>query len=128
MTPSIPVETEELRKMRRNDEEQLQRSIASYLKIAAPKAMWFAVPNGEHRSKATGGRLKAMGVRAGVPDLCFIVSRWRVAFMELKVAGGRMSKPQEAFAAYCEENMIPHAVVTSLDQAIEIFKGWGIVR
>lgn len=112
----------------RGAEEQLQRSIASYLKIAAPKAMWFHVPNGEHRSKATGGRLKAMGVRPGVPDLCFILRRGYAGFMELKAAGGKLSKPQAEFEAYCKDNLIPHAVVTSLDQAIEIFKGWGIVK
>lgn len=29
----------------------------------------FHVPNGEKREKATGARLKAMGVRPGVPDV-----------------------------------------------------------
>lgn len=127
MTPSDAME-ERGRRVRRSDEEQLQRSIADYLRYAAPKAMWFAVPNGEHRSKATGGRLKAMGVRAGVPDLCFILKRGYAGFMELKVAGGKLSKPQEAFQAYCEENQIPYALVTSLDGAIKVFKGWGIIN
>ena len=35
--------------------------------------MLFAVPNGGARAKATAGRLKAEGVRAGVPDVCLPV-------------------------------------------------------
>lgn len=35
-----------------------------------PQLKWlFAVPNGGQRDKITGGRLKAQGVKAGVPDL-----------------------------------------------------------
>lgn len=35
-----------------------------------PCVKWlFAVPNGGQRDKITGGRLKAQGVKAGVPDL-----------------------------------------------------------
>lgn len=32
----------------------------------------LAVPNGGHRHKATAGRLKAEGVRAGVPDVLLL--------------------------------------------------------
>ena len=35
----------------------------------------FHVPNGGARSKATAGRLKAEGVKPGVPDLCLPVPR-----------------------------------------------------
>lgn len=37
--------------------------------------MLLAIPNGGARSKATAGRLKAEGVRAGVPDLALPVAR-----------------------------------------------------
>lgn len=116
-------------KVRNRDEEQLQRSIVSYLEIAAHKdAIWFAVPNGEHRSKATGGRLKAMGVKAGVADLCFLVKRGYAAFMELKVNGGRQSAAQLVFEQRCIDNNVPYVVVTNMDTAIEVLKGWGVVR
>ncbi|WP_085696471.1 VRR-NUC domain-containing protein [Pseudomonas sp. B26(2017)] len=35
----------------------------------------YHVPNGGHRHKATAGKLKAQGVRAGVPDLVLAVAR-----------------------------------------------------
>ena len=35
----------------------------------------FAIPNGGYRDKITAGRLKATGVKAGVPDICLPVKR-----------------------------------------------------
>jgi len=35
----------------------------------------FAIPNGGHRNVVVAGKLKAEGVRAGVPDLCFPEAR-----------------------------------------------------
>jgi len=52
-----------------------------------PALRWaFHVPNGEYRDKATGGRLKAMGVRRGVPDVLMPVERqgFRGLAIELK--------------------------------------------
>lgn len=37
--------------------------------------LMFAIPNGGLRSKATAGRLKAEGVKAGVPDIMVPVAR-----------------------------------------------------
>ena len=37
--------------------------------------MLFAIPNGGHRHKAVAAKLKAEGVRPGVPDLCLPVAR-----------------------------------------------------
>ena len=48
----------------------------------------FAIPNGGQRNKATAGRLKAEGVRAGVPDMFLPVARggYHGLFIELKRA------------------------------------------
>ncbi len=51
---------------------------------------WCHVPNGGNRSAKTGALLKAMGVKAGVPDI-LIFSRigvWRGVAIELKSSGG----------------------------------------
>lgn len=118
-----------LKKLRRNDEERLQASLASYLGYAARKdILWFAVPNGEKRSKATAGRLKAQGVRAGVADLVFVLRDGTAAFLELKVNGNRQSPAQVEFQASCERMQVPYAVATSFDQAVAILEGWGVVR
>lgn len=46
----------------------------------------FAIPNGGWRHKGEAGKLKAMGVKAGVSDICLPVRRgsWSVLFIELK--------------------------------------------
>lgn len=81
----------------------------------------FAVPNGGHRHPATARKLKAEGVRAGVPDLCLIYSRKvhgrdvmvqaaRTAFIEMKTESGKLSAKQDEV---CErlENMNVHTYV-----------------
>lgn len=46
----------------------------------------YAIPNGGERSKATAGKLKAAGVKAGVPDVCLPVPRggYGACYIELK--------------------------------------------
>lgn len=52
-------------------EEDMQIAVIAWADSQIhPALRWlFHVPNGGHRDPATGGRLKAMGVRAGVVDL-----------------------------------------------------------
>lgn len=74
----------------------MKRAAAS--KAAHPElALLFAVPNGGHRSKATAGRLKAEGVKAGVPDLCLPVPRGgsHGLFVELKRRKGSTTSPEQ---------------------------------
>lgn len=63
-----------------------------------PEALLFAIPNGGYRSAITGARLKAEGVRAGIPDmfLAYPSGAFHGLFLELKVKGGRLSDSQKA--------------------------------
>ena len=57
----------------------------------------YHVPNGGSRNKAEAGRLRAEGVKAGVPDLCLPVPRggYHGLYIELKrQRGGRASDNQ----------------------------------
>lgn len=61
----------------------------------------YAVPNGGQRDVRVARRLKAEGVRAGVPDLCLPVARggWNALYVEMKrAAGGRVGPAQEVWA------------------------------
>ena len=79
-------------------EEALQRSAVQYLSAVLPPPpegpLWFHVPNGGGRSKAEGGILKAMGVKAGIGDLVFL-TRGRPFFIEMKAGKGKLSEPQK---------------------------------
>jgi len=75
-------------------EDRLQISVARFLDVALPDgAVWFAVPNGGSRDVREAAKLKAMGVKSGIPDLC-IVYRARVIFIELKAKDGRVRSSQ----------------------------------
>ena len=122
------------RPSRKREEEQLQRSLVEHLRyFAKPEVIWFHTPNGEARSKATAGRLKAMGVQAGVLDLTFIVSRdamgpeWpSVHFLELKSRDGVLTKAQKDFIRRAEALGCPCFVTADLDQALDVLVSWGV--
>jgi hypothetical protein len=58
----------------------------------------FAVPNGGYRGKREAGRLKAEGVKAGIPDIVVPIPRggYGSLFIEMKRPGGRISPAQKA--------------------------------
>jgi hypothetical protein len=59
-------------------------------------ALLYHIPNGGQRDRITGARLKAAGVRAGVPDLCLPVARqgWHGLYIELKVGANEPTSSQ----------------------------------
>lgn len=85
---------------RSSEEEDLQIACFSLVlmsQAAHPILRWmYHPPNGGGRSKATAGRLRAMGVRSGVPDLlCHMPSgRWKGFATEAKSTIGRLSDDQ----------------------------------
>lgn len=59
-------------------------------------ALLYAIPNGGHRRKAVAGKLKAQGVKRGVPDVCLPVARngFKGLYIELKTLKGKLSDEQ----------------------------------
>lgn len=60
-------------------------------------SLMFAIPNGGRRDPVTGARLKAEGVKAGVPDifLPYPSPNWNGLFIELKKMDGKTSIKQK---------------------------------
>ena len=59
-----------------SDEQQSLLRWATLFTPRYPDLQWLAaIPNGGHRHKATAGRMKAEGVKAGYPDLLLDVAR-----------------------------------------------------
>lgn len=107
-------------------EESLHRSIAHFLRIAAPGLLWMHIPNGGGRSKAEGGILKALGVRAGAPDLLFVLPGGRAAFIELKAVGGRQSADQCVFEIHALNAGALYLVCSSLAEVEGALRAWGV--
>lgn len=87
--------------MRSEDTEQIQ--VINWAQWYAGKYeelnMLHHIPNGGSRNKAEAVKLKQMGVRAGVPDLCLPVPKGIYAglYIELKYGDGRIEKSQREF-------------------------------
>ena len=105
----------------------LQKSVVGLLQLfALPGVIWFAVPNGEARSARTGAKLKAMGVRAGVADLCVVPTGGWTCFLELKTPKGQLSAAQREFRDLCERNLgAAYVVATTPEDAAEALMSWG---
>ena len=60
-------------------------------------ALLYAIPNGGHRHKAVAARMKAEGVKRGVPDVCLPVPRGghHGLYVEMKTAEGTASQDQK---------------------------------
>ena len=88
------------RKKRRDPEHQEAVALMRWVELAKAAhpelALLYAIPNGGKRSKITAARLKAEGVRAGVPDYCLPVARggYHALYVELKTLTGRPSREQ----------------------------------
>lgn len=89
------------RRKPRADREHIEQSALFYwAKLREPHtpelALLFAIPNGGHRHKAVAAKLKAEGVKAGVPDVCLPVPRgqYHGLYIELKAPGGRATDLQ----------------------------------
>lgn len=89
----------------RNDEHDVQKAICNYLDIR--KVCYWAVPNGGNRNKIEASRLKAEGVKAGVPDLT-VVYEGMYYGLEVKKPStmtpkGYLSKAQKERIKHIEE-------------------------
>jgi len=79
------------------------------------------VPNGQYRQ---GQRMEA-GMRRGVPDLCLPVARhgYHGLYIELKVAGGRLSEAQDGWiAALTKQGYLCRVIVEELSEARELLR------
>ena len=118
-----------------NCEDELQIAIRQELDAMAeqdPRLRRFHhSPNGGHRSKREGAVFRAMGVRAGFPDLIYpapVGGYTGIAF-ELKTASGRVSPEQDDWCAWLKGQgyyvATPRTVAEVLVAVNELF-GLGI--
>ena len=115
-------------------EAQIQQATAEWVDLyrrSCPVPIYaFHVPNEGLRTKANGGRLKAAGMKAGVPDWCIMLPGGQMGFIELKTPaaaktrGSGLSEEQSAFQDRCEQMGHRWALCTSLTEFEATIKGW----
>lgn len=111
---------------RKHLEDDLQKAVCQFLDAALPPdAFYFAVPNGGKRSRVEAARMKGMGVKAGVPDLC-IVYRGKSHFIELKSPHGKLTIAQKTTMAALRKAGAEVSTSRSLGFIETLLSYWGI--
>lgn len=112
-------------------EERLQRAVVQHLMMCLPDdVVWFAVPNAGQRNPIAGARMKRQGMRAGIPDLAFVIAG-KACFIEMKVEksheGERtyLSKEQKIVRDQIRKAGGKFALCRSVDQVAETLTYWG---
>jgi hypothetical protein len=98
-----------------------QVSLVQWLGSAHPELDYFAIPNGGNRNIITARKLKAEGVKPGVPDLFFPSLK---LFIELKrTKGGAVSKEQRFWSDRLGASGYRVAVCRGAEEALTIIEG-----
>lgn len=106
-------------------EEQEQMALMQWAALEEntyPLLKWlFHIPNGGHRNKATAGRLKAAGVKKGVPDLCLPVPLGGYAglYIEMKYGANIPTKEQREWLDFLNSVGYYVAICYTCEEAIK---------
>lgn len=83
-------------------ESEEQIGFLSWFDISFSGVRIFHIPNGGHRSISVAKKLKAEGVKAGVPDL--YVPAWKLWIEMKRAKGGKLSAEQKDWIDYLTAN------------------------
>ena len=86
----------------------------------------FAVPNGGFRHKATAGRLRAEGLKAGVLDVCWPVPRgeYHGLWIEMKHGKNKPTRHQKRWIRFLERQGYYIQVCYGWIEASEVIEGY----
>lgn len=84
----------------------------------------FAIPNGGFRSWVTGKKLKAEGVRPGIPDyfLAIPLHGYHGLFLELKIEKGKLAETQKTMISILGNNQYFCAVAYGTEMAMDLIR------
>jgi hypothetical protein len=112
----------EIRARLRASEHEIQCALVRWCDLQGPPYdLLYANPNGGHRRKSVAAKMKAEGVRAGVPDLTLPVPRGRFGalYLELKRPGKYPTAVQREMIGRLREAGNRVRVVRSVDEAMD---------
>lgn len=123
--------------IRQSQEHQEQVAVFDWAGFATGRwpelALLYAIPNGGERHPAVAVRLKAEGMKAGVPDLCLPVARggYHGLYIELKRPAGRLSPKQRHWLLALEREGYRAAMVrgwSAAQRLIEDYLAAGVTK
>lgn len=98
----------------------------AHKQFSLDERLLWATPNGGIRHIGTAMKLKAEGVRRGVPDLTLAVARqgFHGLFIEMKAKGGRVDPEQHALADLLRRQGYNVIIAWSDAEAIKAIEGY----
>lgn len=103
-------------------EEQIQIALYNWFQLQYPKyARWFHhSPNGGWRKRATAGKLKAVGVQKGFPDICIFAPTALTSFLviELKTSGSEGPKARRGRPTIEQQEWLVHLRLCNAETSI----------
>lgn len=117
--------------MQHEEQEQIMlMQWARLQEMVYPELKWmFHIPNGGQRNKAVAAKLKAAGVKPGVPDLCLPVQRGGYAglYIELKYGKNRATDKQHEWLEHLSnegyKTAVCHGFESARDLILEYLRG-----
>ena len=112
------------------EEHESQKAVARWAELESRQrpelALLYAVPNGGKRNPREAARLKAEGVKPGVPDLVLPVARggYFGLYIEMKSRTGGLTKDQRKWEADLQEQGYRHNTCRSFTQAMELLDAY----
>ena len=110
---------------RRAPEAALHIEVANYLRHACGPGVFATTFPAGGGGAARGGKLKGMGLRAGVPDW-LIVHDGRALLVELKTKTGRVSEVQASAHHDLVMAGAQVAICRSVDDVEAALRAWGV--
>ncbi len=109
-------------------EHNLQHAVFVHLNTRRHSGVFaFAVPNGGARDAKTGKKLKADGVKPGVPDIALLING-TPHFLELKTERGYLTQAQKRVREEIEAAGGQWAIAKGLDDALATLEHWGAIK
>lgn len=115
------------RGIRRDVEGPVQKAVLRYLRLTLPHGWIVTHVANKPRSRAQGGKEKALGATAGWPDLQILgpgpdgPSVW---FMEIKAPGGRVSDEQRDLHSSLMDCGFSVRIIRSVEDARKAVSDW----
>lgn len=95
-----------------------QKAVVAYLKMR--DIPFYHIPNEAKRNPRTASHLKALGMVAGVPDLCIPVARgvYHGLYIEMKAGRNKPTESQMRWLSLLQEQGYAATVCLGADEAI----------